>query len=448
MDNSLKFFGTDGIRGKYGDEIINEDFAYSFGIAWGKYLETKNCDKSLPVFLARDTRHSGRKLLLACQTALKENGFFAHSLDILPTPALAFTVCNEGALGGIMITASHNPHYDNGLKIISNKGGKLGFYDESLIESFIIPSTPDIDYASPQEIHSDRPAYINRYIENLSLHFNPKFLLGLNIVVDLANGATKEITPRALECFGANVISLNRGEGLINDQVGSEYVAGLSKHVVEEKADLGIAHDGDGDRVVFVDKYGNEINGDKILGILAIHAKKQGLLTESKFVATVHSNSGLEYALRDKDICLYRSDVGDRNVFSLMEETNSNWGGESSGHIICSDYMNTGDGLFSALSVLKCVKESQQDLTTLSDEIKLWPSKSSGILIKNKIPIKEFKELHKYLQYIKKELAANARVLIRYSGTEPKLRVLVEALDTNLADKIFEKVQKLVKKHI
>lgn len=448
MSNSLKYFGTDGIRGKYGDNIINENFAYSLGLAYGKYLETKNCSKSLPLFLARDTRESGGKLLLACQTGLKENGFVAYNLDILPTPALAFTVINERALGGIMITASHNPHYDNGFKIISEEGGKLKPCDESLIESFIIPSGSCVDYSSSEKTHPYKKDFVNRYIENLSLYFEPNFLLEFKIVVDLANGATKEMTPRALKYFGANIVSVNTGEGLINDQVGSEYVDALAKKVIEEKADLGIAHDGDGDRVVLVDKKGNKIDGDKILGLLAIHTSKKGLLSENKFIATIHSNSGLNFALKEKGIFFERSDVGDRNVFSLMKETNCNWGGESSGHIICSDYLNTGDGLFSGLSVLKCLKESGKDLTALSDEIKLWPSRSSGIMVTSKIPIEEFKELQQYLQVVKKDLAEHARVLIRYSGTEPKLRVLVEAVADNVADEVFENVQKLIKKHI
>ena len=446
MNESLKYFGTDGIRGRYGDSIINEGFAYSLGVAFARYLEHKNYDKSQPVFLARDTRLSGKNLLLSCQAGLNDNHFITYNLDILPTPVLAFSVFNQNALGGIMVTASHNPHYDNGLKIISAEGGKLEPVDEYLIESFISEFTEH--HLMPEIIHQDQPKYIGEYLENLRKYFGTNFLKGLKIVTDLANGATAQITPQALKHFGANVVSINQGDGLINEHVGSEFTEGLAHKVIDEKADLGLAHDGDGDRVVFIDKKGKEVDGDKILGLLAIHAKKDNSLRGNGFVATIHSNSGLASTLKESEIELHRSDVGDRNVFGLMRETGSNWGGESSGHIICSDYMNTGDGLFSALSVLRCVLESQEDLLRLSNRVSLWPSRSVAIKVTSKKPIEDFEELQEFLRKTKETWGEDTRILIRYSGTELKIRVLVEARDEKVADEVFLVVQKLIKKHI
>ena len=446
MTKPLKYFGTDGIRGEYGGEIINEQFAFSLGVAYARFLEEKNCDKSKPIFLAQDTRPSGKKLLASCLRGLHQKKFKVLNLGVLSTPALAFSIINQHALGGIMVTASHNPHTDNGLKIISNEGGKLSVHEEISIESFI-SECDDVpkDFAESQ-IHND--SYIDNYIQNLKKWFKPNFLAGQKIVIDLANGATTEISPLALETFGAEVICINGGDGLINDQVGSEFTDGLSQRVVQENADLGLAHDGDGDRIVFLDKKGVKIDGDQILGILAIHAKGNNSLQGNGFVATIHSNSGLEHSLAENLIQLNRSDVGDRNVFALMQEKNLNWGGESSGHIICSKYLNTGDGLFSALSILECIVNTRREITTLAKQINLWPSKATALRANKKDPISSFKDLQYYLKKKRSSHKESFRALIRYSGTEPKIRILVEAKEEELMNEVFCKVNELIKKHV
>ena len=446
MTKPLKYFGTDGIRGEYGGEIINEQFAFSLGVAFARFLEEKKCDKSNPILLAQDTRGSGKKLLASCLQGLQQKNFQALNLGVLSTPALAFSIINQHALGGIMVTASHNPHTDNGLKIISNEGGKLSVDEEISIESFI-SECDDVpkDFAEPK-IHKD--SYIDNYIQNLKKWFKPNFLAGQKVVIDLANGATTEISPLALETFGAEVICINGGDGLINDQVGSEFTDGLSRRVVQENADLGLAHDGDGDRIVFVDKKGVKIDGDQILGILAIHAKRNNSLQEDGFVATIHSNSGLENSLTEHLIQLNRSDVGDRNVFALMQEKNINWGGESSGHIICSNYLNTGDGLFSALSVMQCMVDLQSDISVLAKQVKLWPSMSVGLKTHSKKPVSSFENLNRYLREINLVYRDQVRVLIRYSGTEPKLRLLVEARDEMVNKEVFLRVKELVSEYI
>jgi phosphoglucosamine mutase len=446
MTKPLKYFGTDGIRGEYGGDIINEQFAFSLGVAFACFLEEKKYDKSNPVLLAQDTRASGQKLLVSCLRGLQHKNFQALNLGVLPTPALAFSIINQHALGGIMVTASHNPHTDNGLKILSNEGGKLSVDEEIRIESFIsdVEDLP-VDFVEPKIPNTP---YIDAYIQNLKKWFEPNFLAGQKIVIDLANGATTEISPLALETFGAEIICINGGDGLINDQVGSEFTDGLSQRVVLENADLGLAHDGDGDRIVFVDKKGLKIDGDQILGILAIHAKKNKSLQGDGFVATIHSNSGLDHSLAENSIQLNRSDVGDRNVFALMQEKNINWGGESSGHIICANYLNTGDGLFSALSVMKCMVDFQSDISALAKQIKLWPSMTAGLKTHSKKPVSSFENLNRYLKKINLEYRDQVRVLIRYSGTEPKLRLLVEAMDEKVTKEVFLIAKELISEYI
>lgn len=446
MEYKLKYFGTDGIRGKFGGDIINEKFAFSLGVAFGYFLEKKFSDKSQPVLLARDTRPSGNNLLLNCIAGLQKKNFRAINLGVLPTPTLAFSVVHQKAIGGVMVTASHNPHHDNGLKIISNFGGKLSVEDEHLIESFIKKS--EFSESKDDNFIPDNTKYIKSYINNLSRWFEPNFLKGMKIVIDLANGATKEVSPLVLKTFGAEVICMNSGEGLINDQVGSEFTEGLSQKVLDEKADLGLAHDGDGDRIIFVDKNGVKIHGDKILGVLATSGKVYDRLKPKGFIATIHSNSGLEHIARKKGIDFHRSDVGDRNVFALMQDRGINWGGESSGHIICSNYLNTGDGIFSALSVLKLIAASKSDISSLAKKIPLWPSKSIALPVKSKTPISSFEKLQDYLKEIDSSHKEKVRSLIRYSGTEDKIRILVEAQQELLLNIVFSKIKNLISEYI
>lgn len=442
MPASLKYFGTDGIRGKYGGVTINEKFSYSLGIAFAHFLETRKHDKAKPVLLAQDTRLSGGSLIAHCMEGLKVRDFNPINLGVIPTPVLAFSILDQEALGGIMVTASHNPHYDNGLKIISSEGGKLTIEEELSIESYI--SAHD-HFSRVKELSTiDNSRCKTAYIKNLRNWFEPDFLNGMKIVIDLANGATKEISPLVLESFGAQVISMNKGEGLINEQVGSEFTKGLSEKVIQEKADIGLAHDGDGDRIVFIDRNGNKINGDQILGILALHNNAKDNHKPNGMVATIHSNSGLEQTLKRKAVKFYRSDVGDRNVFALMQQKGINWGGESSGHIICSNYLNTGDGLFSALSILSCIRNSNSEITTLANEVKLWPYASTAIHTHSKKPISSIANLQLYLEEIEKCHGEQVRVLIRYSGTEPKIRILVEAENTQIMKDVFHQVKVLV----
>ena len=283
--------------------------------------------------------------------------------------------------------------------------------------------------------------------ENSITKFAKNFLNGIRLVVDLSNGATCSLTPEILRSFGAEVFEINNGNGMINHQCGSEFVQRLQEEVKAQKAHLGFAHDGDGDRVVFVDENGTEVEGDQILGILTIENHHNKSLTGDGLVATIHSNSGLSETLKRNDLSLHRTDVGDRNVYLEMKKLGCNWGGESSGHIICTDYLNTGDGLFAALSVLNCFISSEfENFSKYCQKVKLWPSKSGAVEVMQKTPIENLAGLQDCLQEINKKLGENGRTLVRYSGTEPKLRILVEARNKNLVNEAYAKIYETVSK--
>ena len=435
-----KYFGTDGIRARFGSDTMNEEFAYRTGRAIGQYLEKKG-HVSPCVLIGRDTRPSGKILLHACSMGLLESKASPINCGILPSPALAFEVLRRKASFGIMITASHNPHHDNGIKCFSEKAEKLSVIEESIIES-LIDQANDSPTDSPSLAASNQ---LDSYMEAIIRSFKPDFLKGLVIALDLANGATATTTPRVLEHLGAKTISMHLGEGLINDHCGSEHLESLRDCVVENKADLGIAHDGDGDRIRFLDRAGLTIDGDQILGLLALHAHQTNTLQNSSFVATIHSNSGLAKSLEKNGVGVEISDVGDRNVFAKMQELGLNWGGESSGHVIASDYLPTGDGLFAALKVLEASFKREKDLGALADEIHLWPSRSLSFKVSRKVPIEEVPSLKMALSQENGRLGNDGRVLLRYSGTESKIRLMVEGKSVNLVDSVFENIGNEIK---
>jgi len=251
-----------------------------------------------------------------------------------------------------------------------------------------------------------------------------------------------------LERFGATVFSIHQGEGMINDHCGSEYLESLSNLVRSKKADMGIAHDGDGDRVRFVDRDGQTIDGDQVLGLLALHAHRTKSLRSSTFVSTVHSNSGLAETLKANGIRLGRAKVGDRNVYQKMLEGKSNWGGESSGHIICMDYLPTGDGLFAALSVLDAIQKQATDLRVLARKTTLWPLRSESFPVAEKIPVKNVPDLIQCLKAEEEFLHDQGRILLRYSGTEPKIRLLVEGVSTGLINQSFNRIAEVIQKSL
>ena len=436
-----KIFGTDGIRGPYGTEVMNEDLAYSLGFSIGKYLEEEGLNNA-SILLGRDPRESGESLQKACASGIHQFGHQTFDAGIVPTPALAFGVKSLGCKMGVMVTASHNPASDNGLKLFSSAGAKLSIDEESRIENLL---RSDIEVQSDSvdmkfvEIRED-------YKTNLRSFFPGDVLKGKRIVLDTANGATSVTSPAVLAALGAEVISIHNGDGVINSFCGSEAPNSLQEKVMDMKADLGIAHDGDGDRVVFVDSSAKLIDGDKILGLLALLADKKNNLKQKGFVATVHSNSGLATSLSSIGIELHQAQVGDRNVANVMETTGCNWEGESSGHVVAHDYLATGDGLFTALCIASELGPGQASLQNLTAWVELWPCRSDSFMVKEKIPLENCSEIQNALEKVEGDLADNGRVLLRYSGTEPKIRLLVEAKNENLADEIFTHIMNIIQK--
>ena len=306
-------------------------------------------------------------------SGLEDGGLRAFEAGILPTPALAFGVLNGPFDLGVMITASHNPSPDNGFKIFSGKGEKLTIEQEKFIESQLDRT---LVFNENGRSCVEKWDGLQGYFDRLTKFFPDHFLDGLKIVADLANGATSETTVKVLSHFGAEVFAMNQGEGIINDGVGSEHPELMQELVRERKADFGLAHDGDGDRVIFADAEGNCVHGDQVLGLLALDSKLEKSLKGNGLVATEHSNSGLGASLAKEGIDFFRSEVGDRNVSLLMKEKGCNLGGESSGHAVSSDYLPTGDGLFTGLRVAQAIVRSKKSLRELARTITLWPSKS------------------------------------------------------------------------
>jgi phosphoglucosamine mutase len=436
------FFGTDGIRGAYGSEIMNEDFAHKVGWAISQFLIQGGltCPN---VAVGCDTRPSSPTLRKHLVEGLVSGGATVKDCGILPTPALAFGVIKYGFHFGVMVTASHNPHQDNGIKCFSGCGTKLSESEEEEIEHWIGHDSVHSSTSQPEHI-----SVLTDYLSHLESRFHGLNLSGMRIALDSANGATCKTSQTMLERFGATVFSIHQGEGMINDHCGSEYLESLSNLVRSKKADMGIAHDGDGDRVRFVDRDGQTIDGDQVLGLLALHAHRTKSLRSSTFVSTVHSNSGLAETLKANGIRLGRAKVGDRNVYQKMLEGKSNWGGESSGHIICMDYLPTGDGLFAALSVLDAIQKQATDLRVLARKTTLWPLRSESFPVAEKIPVKNVPDLIQCLKAEEEFLHDQGRILLRYSGTEPKIRLLVEGVSTGLINQSFNRIAEVIQKSL
>lgn len=437
-----RFFGTDGIRGKVGGSCINQKFAYRLGLAIGSFLDRKD-EHGATVLIGRDTRPSGEELASAIASGLFNSGFSPMLAGVLPTPALAHALVVNEMRFGIMITASHNPASDNGFKLFDHMGSKLSKDQELAIEEQILRAS-EVQVAVAKSF--PRLDTLSSYRDHILGMLSENALSDFRIVADLSNGATTVTTPEILRELGAEVITIAAGEGAINHGVGSEHPQVLAEKVKATQADIGLAHDGDGDRVILCDNQGKVVHGDKLLGLLALHAKRKGKLSDSVLVATVQSNSGLERSLNNLDVRLARSEVGDRNVAELMRELGANLGGESSGHIIAGDHLPSGDGLLSFLLASQAVLETDSPLSVLADEIDLAPCIENAYRVLDKTPLESLPELMEIVTREEQILGKEGRVLLRYSGTELKIRLLVEALDSNQAEDVFHTLEQALRK--
>jgi phosphoglucosamine mutase len=421
---SRRYFGTDGVRGPYGGPVINEAFAARLGFAAARWA-----GKPGRVVIGRDTRASGPALEAAVMRGLRAAGAQPVSFGILPTPAVARAVRAEQAILGVVITASHNPAGDNGIKFFGPGGVKLTDADETGIEQQLpadLPAGAMVDLADARS--GDGAGAAERYIAAARSLLPAESLRGWRIVVDTANGATCGTTPVVLQSLGAAVIGLGDApDGRnINAGVGSEHPAQLAARVVAESARLGIAHDGDGDRCVLCDERGVVLDGDEILTVLATHALAQRRLVRNTLVITVQSNLGVDAAIAAAGGRVLRTNVGDRYVVARMLAEGVTLGGESSGHIICSEVSPTGDGLVAALRVIQVMLETRKPLSELRRALRKFPQLTAALPVREKKPLDSLPRLGAEILALEAELGATGRVLVRYSGTESKLRFLVE----------------------
>ena len=412
-----KYFGTDGIRGPYGGPVVNEAFAERLGAAAAAWLGKKG-----RVLIGRDTRESGRALEAAVARGLQAGGAEPVSLGVVPTPAVARAVRMEPAALGVVITASHNPAADNGIKFFGPRGVKLTDAEELAIEQLLPTSVVTAPVTLPV---SDACA---PYIAAAEKLLPPQALAGWRIVLDTANGASCGTSPVVLRTLGAEVIGLGDapdGQN-INAGVGSEHPKLLAARVKATGAKLGIAHDGDGDRCVLCDETGGVLDGDEILTLLATQALARGTLVNRTLVITIQSNLGVDAAIKAAGGRVHRTAVGDRSVTEGMLAQQATLGGESSGHIICSEISPTGDGLVAALKVIEIMRATNQPLSVLRQALKKFPQLTAALTVREKLPLENLPNLAAACVALEDELGQQGRVLVRYSGTEPKLRLLVE----------------------
>ncbi len=420
-----KYFGTDGVRGPYGGPVINENFASRLGYAVATWLRRKTNlgpGKPLAVLIGRDTRFSGAALETAMVRGLHSGGAQPVSLGVLPTPAVSRAVREQGADLGVVITASHNPADDNGIKFFGPSGLKLTDDQELEIES-ILPGaaiTASVPFAASDGIQA--------YIAATSQLLPKQALAGWRIVLDTANGATCVTSPQVLRTLGAEVIGIGDApDGRnINAGVGSEHPDKLADLVRTRQARIGIAHDGDGDRCVLCDERGEVLDGDEILAILALHALKEGRLRNNTLVVTVQSNLGVDAAVSAAGGRVVRTAVGDRYVIERMLAVGAVLGGESSGHVVCSEISPTGDGLVAALKIVEVMAATGKPLSELRQVLKKYPQLTAALKVREKKPIDALPKLRATMADLERELGAQGRVLVRWSGTETKLRLLVE----------------------
>ncbi|MDX1266126.1 MAG: phosphoglucosamine mutase [Oceanisphaera sp.] len=433
---SRKYFGTDGIRGRVGDYPITPEFVMKLGWAAGKVLSRTGTKK---VLIGKDTRISGYMLESALEAGLSAAGIQAALLGPMPTPAIAYLTRTFRAEAGIVISASHNPYYDNGIKFFSHDGTKLPDEVELAIEAMLDQPMDCV----PSELLG-KASRINdaagRYIEFCKSTFPSEMHLdGLTIVLDCAHGATYHIAPAVFEELGAKVIRTGvQPNGInINDKVGSTAPAALIAAVKEHGADLGIAFDGDGDRLAMVDHTGALLDGDQLLYIMARDAARRGTLNGG-VVGTLMSNMALELALAELDIPFKRAKVGDRYVMELLKAHGWKLGGENSGHVISLDHNSTGDGIVASLQVLRAMVDEQRSLHELGQELQLYPQVLINVrFVAGTDPLAD-SEVQQRVASAEEQLAGAGRVLLRKSGTEPLIRVMVEGADAELVRRLAQ----------
>ncbi|MDF0378529.1 phosphoglucosamine mutase [Methylophilus sp. YYY-1] len=443
-----QYFGTDGIRGRVGESVITPEFVMRLGYAAGRVLASHEhlpAGKRPTVLIGKDTRISGYMLEASLEAGLSAAGVDVLLTGPMPTPAVAYLTRALRAQAGIVISASHNPYYDNGIKFFSAQGTKLPDEIEYAIEAALAQPMQVMDSAQLGKAKRVDDA-AGRYVEFCKSTFpNHLDLRGLKIVLDCAHGATYHVAPPVFHELGADVIAIgNHPDGLnINEQVGSTHPQALQKAVVEHQADLGIAFDGDGDRVMMVDGAGKLLDGDQLLYIIAMGLYAKGKL-KGGVAGTLMTNLALEHALQKHQIPFGRANVGDRYVLELLQEKNWKLGGENSGHILTLDKHSSGDAIIAALQVLQSLRESGKSLQQLGADLTLYPQVLINVTTKQKLDLNQA-AVQTAVQQAETALKGEGRVLLRASGTEPKIRVMVEGLNQALVQAQAEQLAAVIR---
>ena len=441
----MALFGTDGIRGLANRDLTAE-LALDLAVAAAHILveSSSNADHQPTAIIGQDSRASGEFLEAAVVAGLTSAGINVYRVGILPTPAIAYLVSQTKADLGVMISASHNPAPDNGIKLFSRGGGKLADSIEAAIEArmgepWTRPTGAGIGRAINDETAPER--YITHLLASVKTRLD-----GLTVVVDCANGASSRVAPEALARAGAKVIAISdQPDGWnINDNCGSTHIENLRAKVLETGADIGIAHDGDADRMLAIDATGADIDGDQILTILAIGMKSRGELKDETVVGTVMSNLGFSRAMKQANISLVTTPVGDRYVLEKMIECDYSLGGEQSGHVILRALANTGDGILTALALLQEMKRSGKSAHELASAMVRFPQVLINVKGVDKDKLPQSKIVTEAVKSAEKELGEKGRVLLRASGTEPLIRVMVEASSDSVASDIAKRLAEVV----
>ena len=421
-----KLFGTDGIRGKVNKDPITPEMAVRIGKAVAVFLKKENSKPR--ILIANDSRISGDMLEAGLVAGTCSMGADAVLCGMLPTPGVAWLTTVEKAAAGISVSASHNPYDDNGIKIFRGDGFKLSQQQEAKIEALILNDTGLTSHTFTETgriYHLNDPG--SRYTDFLASTC-PSPLKGMKLVIDCANGATSRIAPHLFAGLGAEVkVLFNSPNGRnINDNCGSEHPEQLKEQVIENKANVGIAFDGDGDRLIVVDESGEILSGDEVLAIFANNMRQEVTLKNKPVVSTVMSNIGLGIALREMGIRHIMTDVGDRHVMEKMKTAGAVLGGENSGHMIFLKYHTTGDGMLSAMQLLRIMQSTKKSISELKKIMTLFPQSLMNVEIKQKLDLKSFPIVRNAIHSVEKKLGKKGRVLVRYSGTQPLCRVMVE----------------------
>lgn len=455
---SAKLFGTDGIRGTANQWPMTPDMVVKIGQAIGYLLQKQADESNAPaasrkVVIGKDTRLSGYMIEQALASGLNSMGIFVQLVGPLPTPGIGYLTRTMRASAGIVISASHNPFHDNGIKVFGPDGFKISDTMEKEIERLVLEE--DLSALLPPSKEIGRTRRIEdsqgRYIVYVKGTFPLEYTLdGMRIVLDTANGASYKVAPSVFQELGAEVLQLGDDPNgtNINDKVGALYPQKLSEAVQQYRADVGISLDGDADRVIMVDEKGEIVNGDRILAICALHMKERGLLKGNTLVATQMSNFGLEKRMNESGIKLVKTGVGDKYVVDEMRKNGYNLGGEQSGHIIFLDHTTTGDGCIAALSVLAVMKQTGKKMSELNRVFEDVPQTLINIRVKRRIELPEIAGYNDLIRSIEKKLNGDGRVFVRFSGTEPVIRVLVEGPDKAQISQYAEEIASFLEKEL